>query len=92
MATFLIGYDLNKDETSSEYQRLIKEIKALGTWAKPLESTWFVVSSSTASAIRDHLKQFLDSNDEMLVLNISDDDWATKGLNKDVTEWMKAHL
>ncbi len=89
---FLISYDLNKGETSSEYQRLIKEIKSFGTWAKPLESTWFVVSDSTTSSIRDHLTQFIDSNDEILVMDVSDDDWACKGLNNDVVQWMKNHL
>ena len=90
--TFLVSYDLNKGETSSEYQRLIKEIKALGTWAKPLESTWFVVSESSASSIRDHLTQFIDGNDEILVMDVTDDNWASRGLNSDVVQWMKSHL
>ena len=88
--TFLIAYDLNKG--SSEYLRLIKEIKELGSWAKPLESTFFVVSSLTASDIRDHLNKFIDSNDELLVMDVTDDDWATHGVHKNVANWMKNNV
>ncbi len=92
LQTFLIAYDLNKGETSSEYKRLIDQIKKLGSWAKPLESTWFVVSESSASEIRDHLKKFIDSNDELLVMNVTDDDWGTMGVDKKVTDWMKRNI
>lgn len=90
--TFLIAYDLNKGETSSEYQRLIREIKALGSWAKPLESTWFVACDSTTSGVRDHLKKFIDSNDELMVLDVTDDNWSSYKLSKDVTDWMHSNL
>ena len=90
--TLLIAYDLNGGETSSEYQRLIKAIKDLGTQAKPLESTFLVVSSNTVSTIRDHLSKFIDSNDELLILDVSDDNWASKGINADVTKWMKNNV
>ncbi len=89
---FLIAYDLNKGETSSEYKRLIDQIKKLGSWAKPLESTWFVISESSASEIIDYLKKFIDSNDELLVMDVTDDDWATMGINKEVTDWMKENI
>lgn len=90
--TFLIAYDLNKGETSAEYQRLIKEIKSYGTWAKPLESTFFVSTESTAKDVRNYLKQFIDSNDELLILDVTEDDWATQGIDAKVTEWMKNNL
>ncbi len=90
--TFLIAYDLNKGETSSEYLRLIKEIKELGTWAKPLESTWLVVTTGSAATVRDHLNKFIDSNDELLVMDVSGDDWGTYGINADVTKWMNANI
>lgn len=90
--TFLIAYDLNKGETSAEYLRLIKEIKELGAWAKPLESTWFVVTTGTAAMVRDHLNKFIDINDELLVMDISGDDWGTYGVNADVTKWMNVNI
>jgi hypothetical protein len=90
--TYIVAYDLNKEESSSDYYRLIKEIKLLGGWAKPLESTWLVTSNYTSGGIRDHLEQFIDGNDELLVINISAKGWATKGIDNKVTDWMENNI
>ena len=92
MSTFLVGYDLNTYETAGEYQKLIKAIKELGTWAKPLESTFLVVSGLSASEIRDYLKNSTDSDDELLVMDVTDANWATWGIDKDVTSWMRNNI
>ena len=90
--TYLISYDLGSPETSADYEKLISHIKALGTWAKPLKSQWFVVSEKTTAEIRTNLKALIDANDEILVLDVTGDDWATWGISTEVTEWMKNNL
>ena len=64
--TYLIGYDLNK--SGQDYKTLIEETKKLGNWWHCLDSTLIVKSTLTAIAIRDHLKKFIDKNDELLVV------------------------
>lgn len=90
--TYLISYDLGMPETSTDYAKLISHIKSLGAWATPLKSQWFVVSEKTTSEIRTNLKNFIDTNDKILVLDVTDDDWATWGIDKEVTSWMKNNI
>src|SRR4051812_33815078 len=92
MRIVLISYDLGKPETSASYQTLIAAIKALGDWAKPLESEWFVRTGLTASVVRDRLKRHLDANDRLMVLELKGTDWATYRLPADVTSWMQSYV
>lgn len=92
MKTYLISYDLGVPEGSSDYEAIIKYIKSLGTWATPLKSQWFVVSSKSCSEIRDGLKNTTDQNDKILVIDVTDDDWSTSNISIDVTSWMKENI
>ena len=50
---FPISYDLNKP--GQDYPNLYKRIKTLGSWCHPLDSIWFVETTSTAIQVKDHL-------------------------------------
>lgn len=82
---FVIGYDLN--DPGQNYDELIDAIKDYGTWWGHLDSTYIVKTSDSASDIRDDLKQYLDSNDEILVAKLSGA-WATYGVNDSGTGWL----
>jgi hypothetical protein len=90
MSLKIISYDLGKPETSADYKDLIEYVKSLGSWAKPLESFWIVDSPKYCSTIRDEAQEYLDSNDEILVVSCPFESWASWGLDKDVTSWIKA--
>lgn len=92
MSTYLISYDLWWPETSKDYEKLISHIKSYGTWAKPLESFWFVKTTKTLTTVRDETKQYLDSNDKLVVLDITKDNWWTIRIPKDVTERMQKNI
>lgn len=92
MNTILISYDLVGPETAADYTKITTYIKKATYWAKPLESVWFLKTNKSASDVRDDLKQITDSNDEILVLNVTGDAWATAHISSTVTEWMKNHL
>lgn len=63
--TFIISYDL---AGGSDYDALIQKIKSYGTWAHITESLWAIVSSKTASEIRDEIKEYLSDGSRLLVL------------------------
>lgn len=91
MSTFLIGYDLNKK--GKNYDGLIEKIKELANgWWHHLDSTWLINSNLTCAQVRDALKPFLDSDDELLVLNISGDAWATYGMGESGNNWLRNNL
>ena len=90
MSTFLIGYDL--DTPGQNYEGLAEQIKSLGAWWHHLDSTWLVKSDLDQVAIRDRLKSVLDSNDELLVVNVSGDAAAWCGFDQRGSKWLRDNL
>lgn len=90
MGTLLVGYDLNAP--GQNYSDLIEHIKSVGAWWHHLDSTWLVKTVKTASQLRDELAPFLDAGDELLVLDITGDSWATRGIAKSGNEWLRNNL
>ncbi len=89
MATYLITYDLNAP--GQDYDKLYEAIKKLGACWHCLDSNWFVISSKTASAIRDYLKPYIDSNDSLLVLK-SSGVGAWTGFDDKCSSWLNDNL
>jgi hypothetical protein len=90
MSTYLVGYDL--DKPGQDYSDLVESIKGLGPWWHHLDSTWLVVSDLDYKQVRNQLKQYLDTNDKLLVINVSNDDAAWSGFNKKGSQWIKDNL
>lgn len=65
---YLVSYDL--DKPGQDYTDLISALKRLGA-IKPLFSEWVLSSSSTAMEILTYLRQFVDANDRLLVMEIA---------------------
>lgn len=87
--SYLIGYDLNK--SGQDYKTLIDEIKKLGTWWHCLDSTWIIKADSSCELIRNHLKKFIDSNDELLVVCLTGEG-AWIGFSNECSNWLKNNL
>jgi len=89
MASYLIGYDLNK--TGQDYAALIDTIKGLGSWWHCLDSTWIIKHDGSSTVIRDTLKPHIDSNDELLVVKLTGEGaWA--GFKTECSTWLKENL
>lgn len=84
--TLLIGYDLNK---AKDYPALHDAIKTLGPWWHHLDSTWLVKASRSAAEVRDALRQHIDADDELLVIDVSGDARAWTGFNASGSKWLK---
>lgn len=90
MSTLLIGYDLNSP--GKDYADLITRIKNHGAWWHHLDSTWLIVTDLTAKQMRDDLSAYVDSNDELLVIDVSDDSWAGTGFQPRAYDWLTNNL
>lgn len=86
----LIGYDLNRP--GQKYDDLIEFLKSEGTWWHCLDSTWLVRTPRTVTQMRDAIKQYVDANDEVLVLDVTGDSWATFGISDKGNTWLKQQL
>lgn len=90
MSVKIVSYDLGGPETSGDYKKIGEYMRTFGTRCKPLESFWMVDTDLTCAQLRDHIKQYLDSNDKLLVLRWDQANWATWGMSKDVNDWLRA--
>lgn len=72
---FLISYDL--DKPGQNYERLINRLKQFGAFSV-LRSQWALKTTWTPVQLRDDLKTYMDTNDRLLVTEVSD--WASFNL------------
>lgn len=70
MANFIVAYDLRK--SGQDYSGLIKAIKSY-PYIREMQSTWFIKSSGTSSAIYDKLSAHIDENDSLFICRIPAD-------------------
>jgi hypothetical protein len=89
MAIYQINYDLNSP--GQDYSKLQEAIKSLGPWAKPLKSCWLIDTPLRAKAISDHLRQFMDANDDLLVTSVGYD-YAGFLKKDDVRAWISSRM
>jgi hypothetical protein len=87
MACYIVPYDLRKQRN---YDELYEAIKSYGTWAHILESTWAVETTKSAVEVRDHLLEFIDSDDGLFVIK-SGKEAAWQGVICK-NDWLKEHL
>lgn len=87
MAVHWVNYDLNK--SGQDYARLIEYLKSHESWAKPLKSSFFVQTSLTVQQLTDGVCERIDSNDSVVVVEVTDQSWVSYNVAKDVSDWMK---
>jgi hypothetical protein len=90
MAVHWVNYDLN--DSGKDYAKLITYLKSHSSWAKPLKSSFFVRTSLSASELRDEINNYIDANDDVVVIPVDGRGWATHGLSSKVTDWMRTNL
>ncbi|TNB71599.1 SinR family protein [Arthrobacter sp. BB-1] len=90
MKSIMVGYDLNK--TGQNYDALIKRLKEYPTWWHHLDSTWLIRTECTAVQVRDELGKLLDGNDKLVVIEVTSNAAAWRGINQSGTDWIKEHL
>lgn len=87
--SYLISYDLIKDK---DYEKLFEGIKKISNGhSRILESVWIIGHNGPASEIRDSLKDYIDSDDKLLVLKLTGEG-AWKNLGDSKTKWLKENL
>ena len=75
MAKYLLTYDLIAP--GRNYQTLWSELGRFSA-TRVLLSTWvFRRLNTTCVGLREHFKRFVDGNDRLLIIDISDENWAS---------------
>lgn len=83
----LVSYDLRKD--GQNYDALYEVIKSQGAWWHNLGSTWLVKTSLSTMQLRDQLAAVADSNDKILVIDVSGDPRSWRGFSDSGSAWLR---
>lgn len=75
MPDYLVTYDLR--QPGRNYEALYEAIKS-APYCHGLESVWFIQHQGDAGAVRDWLKQYIDSNDILFVTAVGN--WASSNM------------
>ena len=89
MTSYLVTYDLSAP--GQKYDDLSEHLKSYGTYSHALESAWLIVSSKSAKEIRDAAGKVLDSNDKLLVVELTGVA-AWRGLREATSDWIHKNL
>ena len=91
MSVYIVTYDLRKESTNEDYNRLIELIKEEGVWACLGGSSYLVESERSAVELRDKYKQVMDNNDMLYVGKVTAPA-AWRGYSEQVSKWIKEKL
>jgi hypothetical protein len=90
-ASILIAYDIHPAQGAA-YDDLVQAIQSLGAWWHHLETVWIVRSEKTPEKIRDTLKAYIGTDDQLLVLDISGDRAGWAGVSDAGSKWLKENI
>lgn len=87
-----VKIDVAIRSTGQNYDALITYLQSGDWWAKPLKSSFLVKTSVNVSDLRDGLLKHIDSNDDVLVINVDGKSWASYGLPDEINNWIRDNL
>jgi hypothetical protein len=90
-ATILIAYDIHPAQGAA-YDDLISAIHSLGAWWHHLETVWIVRSNEKPDEIRDKLKSYIGTDDQLLILDITGDKAGWAGVSDAGSAWLKEYI
>lgn len=71
MSTYMITYGLNAEK--HDYSHFLGEIEAIGNCCKAMPNVWLVHTDSDATQIYSRLKQHLNTDDNLLIVEANHD-------------------
>jgi len=83
----IVTYDLRG--AAGSYEDFFETLKAQGSWAHYLRSTWLISTDKSAGEVFDELRGYLRSGDHLLITRLSKQ--RQGWLPKKAWQWMKRH-
>lgn len=85
----IITYDLSAPHQN--YDGVLSEIKAYGTWAKVSESSYLIKTIKTPEKVRNSLLKYIDDDDKLFIGTVNAPA-AWHGLSESLSNWILKHL
>lgn len=91
LKTYIVSYDLIRQESRLEYIKLIGAIKSAQIWAKPLESLWLIKTTLSSMQIAQEIKKVVGNNDKFIVIEVGSD-WTSFNIDDKVVSWLRVNV
>lgn len=87
MAYYSITYDLIK---TKDYNKIHEGIKTIsnGAWGRPTLSQWIIYTEKNVVQVRDYLKNCIDNDDVLFVIEVHKNMWGSWNIPKEVSGWL----
>jgi hypothetical protein len=90
MNTYLISFQIKSNEA---YGAIAEKLRSFPRWARTMDNVWVVKSEYSAADIRDEISALIkEVGGTILVVNISEEEWASYALSQEVANWMKQNI
>ncbi len=86
MALYLVTYDLHKQ--GQNYPCISQKLESLSAYWHFQGSVWLVAWDGSSYALAEHLRQCLDTNDNVFVTRVSEDS-AWSGFSQEGSDWIQ---
>lgn len=90
MAVLWVNFDLST--AGANYDALLAYLKSHQAWAHPMKNSFFVNTTLDPGALRDGIEKFLGVRDDVIIVPVGGQGWATFGLDQNITDWLRANL
>lgn len=91
LPSILIAYDIHPAKGEA-YDKLVKAIQRLGAFWHHLETVWIVQCALTPDQIRDRLRSYIGIEDQLLIVDISNDAMGWLGVNSVGSKWLADNI
>lgn len=94
MAWYVVSYDLRRETTAEDYEKLFSALKSATDWCRPLFSFWIIQAERTPREIIAILRNVgaLDEDDGVVVLEITGNGDFRRVIDKEVADWLNARI
>lgn len=94
MAWYVVSYDLRRETTPADYERVFSALKTATNWCRALFSFWIIETPRPPGEVIQVLRDVgaIDENDGIVVLEITFRGDFRRVLDADVAAWLDARL
>src|SRR4051812_22626567 len=89
MNTIAVHYTLH--QPGRYYERLWARLRQLGA-VHVMDSFWMLKTNASTTDVFADIRRYVDANDEVLAMDVTDDNWWGNLKNQQVVAWMQANI
>lgn len=94
MAWYVVSYDLRRETTADDYEKVFAALKSATDWCRPLFSFWIIQTERTPREVISILRNVgaLDEDDGVIVLEITGNGDFRRVIDQEVADWLNARI